>query len=124
MKPENLTRACAVLLLLGAVGCGPEYTAVYDYVQPASAAGIGCTNQCTATENQCKQSVDVQYQVSLTAAGITYQSCLTQKLTAPKTICIDTRAFTTHPGYGRCTEEYNGCFQQCGGEVRARVLPQ
>ena len=127
-------RALAPPVLAALVaGCGPAYRTVYDYSPPHEQSAAACIGGCESTQRDCDRAIAAQsadctmraqaaYQDCARARDRDYNVCLERQRAVPSTICVQSvcilNACDTQSA--RCTDDYNRCYENCGGTVTPR----
>lgn len=131
MTPATIVNALAVVLALSA--CGPAYRTVYDYSPPHQQGASACIGMCESTRDDCERATALEtencelrataaYDACERDANATYNQCLARQRPVPTTVCMLGVCFrpSCSAQSTRCTDDYNRCYQNCGGEVTSR----
>lgn len=119
-----MTKALVVTVVFLAA-CGPRYRTTYNYTPPPTETGRTCVMQCEVTRTQCEaleqqrvdleaQRADIQHQQCQEAATREYDRCRSQggQMCIQRT-CVRPQVQAST----RCEEQYNRCYQSCGGTI-------
>lgn len=127
-KTSILTGAGWYVLFLYLYGCGPSY--YYKFTPPRTAEGMGCVQKCFEDRGVCRQLEQARQQSAqdvFEANAKAFDAC---KLGRSKK---DTDKYCSSHNYSfgngtfdkfssvSCEEDFNQCYQTCGGIVD-RVL--
>lgn len=113
------------ILIAGLIGCGPVYRTEFTYVPPDSIEGRQCTVQCANVRELCRSRVETR--------ASREQAACQKDVIARQATCMAAarddqerakcRFSTTHcrsvPDTRQCDNEYNVCYETCGGRVDA-----
>ena len=131
MKPSKIILAIMVLATLLLQGCAvvPEYQTFYSYAPPKGEAAKSCLFQCSMTETQCEQIVQMRLDSCTTAAAAKAQACATQATITYNT-CLASGAQGCYESWrstdqcdvpNNCKSKYNSCYSICGGVVSSET---
>lgn len=131
----SFKRALALALLaLGTLAaCGPIYETQYFYTPPEAETALVCTNQCRQIGLLCQQNCDLRYDSCLAEARADaardYDYYVRRREAEGKSIDRTLRDFdysyrcTSSSGCkNACVNEFNVCYQTCGGAVTAQQV--
>lgn len=129
-SPERLRRSIwqRIPLLwvfaLTLTACGPRIN--YAYTPPASPEGMVCISQCANSQQMCWNFNQNAYQQCLNNRNWAMQNYYQCRNNAPtkeaRNSCYMPPACYGPNNY-YCEETYRACYQACGGNVEAFVLP-
>ena len=113
----------ALCVLLTLQGCGPSVS--YVYSPPPDVAGKYCISSCSSQKSQCKTMAQMQSQsqravhdAQLTA----YNYCRQNGDKKQRKLCSYPSPSYHYGGFGdTCGEDYQACYQNCGGTIRRVV---
>ena len=126
----------AVLVL--AAGCSPQYRTFTSYTPPEAEAGRYCVSECFDARRLCRQEkglavrhcrLDAQDEAEAHNERLLQEfhidlaryhaGVLEQPPERPRTVSPNTAACTRrgHDLEARCTEDFDLCYQNCGGTV-------
>ena len=129
-----LAGVAALLSACAAIDGKPRYQTKSTYIQPTTAAGKRCLNQCDATRLQCESRQDQEYQNCLSDVELRKKDCRRQA-SDRKAYCLRNRApscdlqySNTYNGclgyntncyrdYSSCDGLQDRCFVNCGGRI-------
>lgn len=129
----NKLLQCLLLTLLIVTGltlsgCGPIYTTRYTYEAPRGNNAHMCLMQCNQVRSMCQQMCSMKSSnckaQAQQLAQQSYEQYATQRQLEHKKVKKTVNDFYDPFSCGNtdnchCTENYNGCFSACGGQVIA-----
>lgn len=128
MKKKILTSSLLCLSFICLSGCGPSY--YYKYTAPKTEAGISCVKGCQEARTQCRhiQSVeDDSRQAASIANRNIYRSCVIGRTDkdARKYCGASSPYDSNYNDFNflnpTCEDDFNQCFEICGGGIE-RIL--
>lgn len=105
------------LAALCLTACGPIYDTKYSYVPPKDTTGIMCVTSCGMTRSNCQQMEFMNKERCEERHEDDYRWCL--KHNDKKDDCYRTSCSSNTE---HCTEEYNTCYQSCGGTINSQQV--
>jgi hypothetical protein len=122
----------AAFLLLAALinGCGPIYGTEYRYSPPPEPEARSCVALCRNTQQLCRSTAENRAERETmrceVEANRDYERCLRAGRRDREALSrCHLRTCPTHlPHDGHCTEEFNLCYTECGGEVEVERVCQ
>jgi len=108
----------------------PKYETYYSYLPAKGAEAKSCFLQCSLTENQCEQLVQMTMNNCQTTNSMKKQNCETQATndynnclnsgggkSCVKNWCMDGSCNVPN----NCKQKYNRCYTTCGGVVSSET---
>lgn len=124
--------AFTVLLFVGLAACqsGPQYRTDTSYIAPPTTQGATCVASCETTEQVCRGREDdyarAEYPACLERADQDYRICMSGGSTINcdlyRTLSKQQCERDMGPNYKSCTQSFNSCYKNCGGEVRQETV--
>ena len=116
---------CALAALTAACATGPQYRTFYDFVPPTTAEGRSCVFQCENTKMQCSQLEEMRVANCEDRADYRHGQCMDRAQDAYQRCqqsgnqyCVQSYCARESCSYSsRCENQYNRCFEVCGGEI-------
>lgn len=140
MGTRRLAALVIAVALAGALAaCAPQYRTFTSYTPPGTEAGRSCISQCLEARRFCRSDVEAGVQQcridAQAAAEAEHEHLMTQyeidlaRFHAGLIPDLPARPYPVSPDYGvcnaransleaRCTEDFDLCFQNCGGTIR------
>jgi hypothetical protein len=108
-------------MLLTAVGCGPVYKTTYNYRAPKTALGRDCVRNCEVRKDLCEERARLDTDRCQVDAQRTYQECLSRaRKKEDRSACYV--PYCSSPSTDGCVQDYNRCFEVCGGKVTPHTV--
>lgn len=122
---SNLNSAkCFVIFLMFVSGCGPVYQTSYSFVPPEAVAGRSCVYNCEIIKRQCIDLQNRDAQDCERRSDWEIRDCESRIRLAenrsPK--WYECGGETCSADIERCDGEYRGCYELCGGRVKATTV--
>lgn len=137
---NSLVMCIGLVALFGLSACGgPRYQTVYDYTPPAASEGRMCLNQCLDSKTYCERSGQqvrleqkkMCLQQESARADAAFHDYLRDMKEAGEKIEKDyydfyrkysCNSYSSQASDPACEGNYRACYQNCGGQVRARTF--
>ncbi|WP_347903916.1 hypothetical protein [Pseudomonas purpurea] len=116
MSFRTVVLSFSLLVLFTLQGCGPRIT--YSYSPPETEAGMNCVRECNTQRGQCKMMAQMQAsneRALYDAKRMAYDYCSQNKDKKKRSACV--YPFQNYNYGDSCGDEYQACYQGCGGII-------
>lgn len=132
MKKSKIYFIIAILSTLFLLGCGPmppKYDTFHSYVPPKGSEAKSCLFQCTMTETQCEQIVQMRLDNCTMRSQTKYNACQVREQGVYDR-CVNSGATGCYVAWcqqdqctssSSCKTKFNSCYSICGGVVNSET---
>ena len=95
----------------------------YEYSSPQTSSGMQCIANCASVRDFCTSQANLKYETCLKAKKLDrrfYESCESSVDPFRRGACL-APAPCAPPNIVECTNAYNACYTECGGQVSKRA---